>query len=79
SRLSRNCPYSRYESTRSDITLEKVSKSSALTIDIKTFEEGEIKETTVWCWKCMKNIKVVIQCKEGKFLVEYIGCPHYGK
>lgn len=62
-----------------NIKLEEISKSSEITIDIKTFKEGEIKETTTWCWKCMKNIKVMVQCKEGKFVVKYIGCPHYGE
>ena len=51
-------------------------KSSLLVIDPKVFKEGEIKEMRVWCWKCMKFVKLVVQGKNGKFLVEYIGCPH---
>ncbi|MEW6619175.1 MAG: hypothetical protein AB1422_07535 [bacterium] len=60
-----------------NIKREKVSKSSEVIIDSKIFKEGDIKETEIWCWKCLKNIKVMIQCKEGKFLVKYIGCSHY--
>jgi len=51
-------------------------KSSVLIIDPKVFKENEIKETSVWCWRCMKHIKVVVQCKNGEFFIEYIGCPH---
>lgn len=61
------------------LKIKKASKSSLLTIDPKIFKEGDIKKTKVWCWKCMKNIKVMVQCKESKFLVKYIGCPHYNE
>lgn len=55
---------------------EKKSKTSLLIIDPKIFKENTVKEMSVWCWKCMKRVKVVVQCKNGKFFVEYIGCPH---
>ncbi len=55
---------------------EKKSKTSLVIIDPKIFEENEVKEMSVWCWKCMKKVKVAVRCKSDKFFIKYIGCPH---
>lgn len=51
-------------------------KTSLIEIDVKTFKEGEMKEMQTWCWKCMKHIKFIVQCKNEKFHIHFWECPH---
>jgi len=52
------------------------SKTEGVIVDVRNFKEGEIKEVHVWCWRCRKIAVIMVSCKDGKFSVLSIACPH---